>query len=145
MCPAGSGGEGDRHGNATHARINRPAEQVWNAVSDAGDIASWFPAIVTSSATSSTRSCELTGGGSLEEEIVTNDAELRRFQYRITQGLPVQSHLGTIDVLDDPEGALVIYSTEITPDELAGQVGPLIEDGLAGLKQHLETPEQRPS
>lgn len=129
----------------THVRINRPVEQVWNTVSDAGNIAAWFPAVATSSATSGTRSCELAGGGSLTEEIVTNDSDLRRFQYRITHGLPVQSHLGTVDVLDDPDGALVIYSTEIAPDELAEQVGPLIEDGLTGLKQHLETPEQQRS
>lgn len=122
----------------THARIERPANEVWSAVSDAGSIAAWFPAIATSSATATTRHCELADGGALDEEIVTNDGELRRFQYRITNGLPVQSHLGTVDVLDDPSGALVIYSTEITPDKLTDQVGPLLEDGLAGLKQHLE-------
>lgn len=69
---------------------------------------------------------------------MTNDSELRRFQYRITSGMPVESHLGTVDVLDDDAGALVIYSTEVTPDELADQMGPLIEEGLAGLKQYLE-------
>lgn len=37
-----------------------------------------------------------------------------------------------------PGSALVIYSTEITPDELAQQRRPLIGDGLAGLKEHLE-------
>ncbi|MGH3907064.1 MAG: SRPBCC family protein [Pseudonocardiaceae bacterium] len=129
----------------THVRISRPADEVWNVVSDAGSIADWFPALASSSATATTRHCDLVGGGSLDEEIVTNDEHLRRFQYRITDGLPVQDHLGTVDVLDDPDGTLVIYSTEITPEELADQVGPLIEDGVAGLKQHLENPDQQPS
>ena len=35
------------------------------------------------------------------EEIVTVDLQLRRFQYRVTGGdLPVEEHLGTIDVIE---------------------------------------------
>ncbi|WP_219419577.1 SRPBCC family protein [Pseudonocardia nigra] len=64
----------------SHTRINRPAEDVWAVVSDAGDIAVWFPAVKTSSASGSTRICELADETPLEEEIVTNDPALRRFQ-----------------------------------------------------------------
>lgn len=125
----------------SHTRIDRSPDEVWAVVSDAGAISDWFPAIEKSSATGTTRSCELAGGVPLEEEIVTRDADLRRFQYRITGGaLPVTSHLGTVDVLDDRDGSLVVYSTEVQPDELAQQLGPAIEDGLRGLKEHLERP-----
>jgi carbon monoxide dehydrogenase subunit G len=121
--------------------IDRPAEEVWSVVSDAGPIAEWFPAVLTSSASGNGRSCELQGGVPLEEEIVTNDPALRRFQYRIVGGgVPTDSHLGTIDVLGLEDGrSLVLYSTEITPDELAGTMGPAVEGGVQGLKEYCES------
>jgi len=124
----------------THLTIDRPADQVWAVVSDAGAISTWFPMVQTSTASGEDRHCTLEGGVPLEEKIVTNDPDLRRFQYRIVGGgMPAQSHLGTIDVIEQGETSLVIYSTEITPDELAGTLGPAIEDGIRGLKQHCET------
>lgn len=122
----------------SHTRINRSAEEVWNVVSDAGNIAAWFPAVKTSSATGSTRSCELADGTPLEEDIVTSDPMLRRFQYRITGGIPVDAHLGTVDVLDDGQHCMVVYTTEIAPDALAETMGPTIEEGLRGLKRYCE-------
>lgn len=122
----------------SHTRINRPAEDVWNVVSDAGNIAAWFPAITTSSASGSTRQCELADGTPLSEEIVTNDPELRRFQYRITGGIPADEHLGTVDVLDDGAESMVVYTTEVRPDALTDTLGPTVEDGLQGLKQYCE-------
>ena len=124
----------------SHLIIDCPADEVWAVVSDAGSISTWFPAVLESSAEGDKRHCELDGGIPLEEEIVTNDAELRRFQYRIVGGgVPVSSHLGTVDVLDQDNSSLVIYSTEVTPDQVAGTLGPAIEDGLRGLKEHCES------
>jgi hypothetical protein len=123
----------------SHVRIARPADEVWRVVSDAGAISTWFPAIERSTATASTRTIELTGGLTLEEDIVTNDPELRRFQYRIRPGaLPVERHLGTIDVIADGDESIVVYSTEIEPDSLAPVMAPAIEGGVQGLKAHLE-------
>jgi len=124
----------------SHLMIDRPADQVWPVVSDAGNISAWFPTVLTSSADGDKRHCELDGGIPLEEEIVTNDAQLRRFQYRIVGGgVPVSSHLGTVDVLEQGGSSLVIYSTEVTPDEVAGTLGPAIEEGLRGLKDYCES------
>ncbi len=124
----------------THLSIDRPADEVWSVVSDAGNISAWFPMVQTSEATCQERHCMLDGDVPLDEEIVTNDADLRRFQYRIVGGgVPVESHLGTVDVLDQGGSSLVVYSTEVTPDEVAGTLGPAIEDGLQGLKSYCES------
>jgi len=124
----------------SHITIDRPADQVWAVVSDAGAISTWFPMVQTSTASGEDRHCTLEGGVPLDEKIVTNDPNLRRFQYSIVGGgVPAQSHLGTIDVIEQGGISLVVYSTEITPDELAGTLGPAIEDGIRGLKQHCET------
>ncbi len=58
----------------------------------------------------------------LEEEIVTSDDDLRRFQYRVIEmqfgGQPMPppvNVLATVDVIEDRDGSLVIYSTDIEP------------------------------
>jgi hypothetical protein len=122
-----------------HARIDRAPDEVWAAVSDAGSISTWFPLIEHSRAQDGVRYCSLQGGGKLEEEIVTSDDRLRRFQYRIVAGdMPVEHHIGTIDVLEDGDTSLVVYSTDVTPDEVAAQMDGVLAEGLAGLKVHLE-------
>lgn len=120
------------------ARIARPADEVWKVVSDPAGISAWFPGIESATASDGTRTCTLAGGMALEEDIVNVDDALRRFQYRITGGVPVEHHLGTLDVLDDGDGALVVYSTEVTPDSMAELMGPAVEGGVQGLKAHLE-------
>jgi hypothetical protein len=123
----------------SQVRIARPADDVWKLVSDPAEISSWFPGIEEASSTGRTRSCTLAGGMQLEEDIVTVDDELRRFQYRITDGMPVEYHLGTVDVLEDgPDASLVVYSTEVQPDRLADVMQPAIEGGVRGLKEAAE-------
>lgn len=117
-------------------RIARPAGEVCRVGSDAAGISA-CPGIEHATTADRTRSCTLAGGHELHEDDV--DVELRRFQYRITSELPVEQHRGTVDVLEDgPQGSLVVCSTEIAPDALADMVGPSIEGGVQGLKQHLE-------
>jgi carbon monoxide dehydrogenase subunit G len=123
----------------TTVRIGRSADEVWKVVSDPAGISAWFPGVEHATAGDGTRSCTLTGGHQLEEDVVNIDGDLRRFQYRITGGMPVEHHLGTVDVLEDgAQTSLVVYSTEITPDDLAELVGPSIEAGVQGLKAHVE-------
>jgi uncharacterized protein YndB with AHSA1/START domain len=67
-----------------HAHIGRSPDDVWKLVADAAAISAWFPGIESSSGDAKTRRCSM-GGAELVEEIVTADADLRRFQYRITR------------------------------------------------------------
>jgi uncharacterized protein YndB with AHSA1/START domain len=121
-----------------HIHVDRHPDDVWKVISDAGAISSWFPGIETSSADGGVRRCSVAGGTELVEQIVTVDAELRRFQYSITEGMPVEFHLGTVDVLPDGDGSLVIYSTDVLPDEAKELMDGTLAGGLAGLKAHLE-------
>jgi len=119
-------------------QIGRDPNDVWNVVSDAGSVSEWFPLIEKSDAYDGKRTIVLQGGAKVEEDIVTNDPKLRRFQYRITGGdFPVDFHLGTIDVIAVDNGSLVIYGTEIRPDALADVIGPATADALANLRVHL--------
>ena len=122
-----------------HVRIDRSPDEVWKVVADAAGISDWFPGIVAATATDATRTITIDGGIELQEDIVTSDGDLRRFQYSIVGGaMTPEFHLGTIDVIEDGAGSLVIYSTDMRPDDLLGLVGPATEGGLGGLKQQLE-------
>ena len=123
----------------SHTRIARPADEVWKVVSDVAGIAAWFPGIEEATVAGGVRTCTIAGGITLVEDVVTVDDDLRRFQYRITDGMPVESHLGTVDVIEDGDGSFVVYSTEVTPDSLAGLMGPAVEGGVQGLKALLES------
>lgn len=121
-----------------HTRIDRSADEVWKVVSDAGSM-QWFPGVDRSEVKDDVRTVTF-GEIQVDEKIVTSDDELRRFQYRITGGaLPVENHLGTIDVFDVDGAALVVYSTEIEPDGLRDILQPSISGALDGLKKHLES------
>ena len=104
----------------THLTIKRSVDDIWSVVSDAAAIATGFPMVQTSTCGGAQRYCQLTGGIPIFEQIVTNDPELRRFQYRIDGGgVPDTSHLGTTDVLDVDGSTVVVSSSEVNPDSLA--------------------------
>ena len=120
-----------------HAWIGRPADQVWAVVSDVGAISNWFPGIDESSAGEGTRSCRM-GDMQIEEDIVTCDHAARRLQYSVTGGMPIEHHLATVDVIDNGDGCIVVYGTDVKPDELIDMVGPALESGIEGLKSACE-------
>src|SRR5262245_10543093 len=95
-----------------HITIDRTPKEVWQVVSDAGGLASWFPGIDSCSADGKLRRCRM-GDVEVVEEIVTNDSNLRRFQYRFVEGaiMTADYHLATIDVLPCGNGSMVVYST----------------------------------
>ena len=121
-----------------HVRVARSADDVWKVVGDASAIASWSPNIQASPVSGNRRHIDYVAGYSTEEEIITCDDALRRFQYRILESPVPIDYMGTVDVIDDGDGALVIYSAEIRPDDLAEFGGELIARALAGLKDYLE-------
>lgn len=122
-----------------HIRIAASSDVVWKVVSDAAQVATWFPAIARAESDGRTRAIHLHNGPVLQEDIVTNDQVLRRFQHAVRSGLPIDSHLGTIDVLDDCDGALVIYGADVEPTAAASMMAGLISDALDGLKRFVET------
>lgn len=120
------------------ARIARSADDVWRVVGDPASISRWFPGIVDAKVDGNTRVITTASGLSMPEEIVTNDAIQRRFQYRVTGGF-VRNHLGTIDVFDLGDGSsLVSYATDCEPDAMALMIGGATGGAVAELKRQLE-------
>ena len=110
-----------------HVFIDSPAEQVWELVGDPARLHEWFP-ITACRVEGPKRWITLASGLQFEEDIVTLDHDLRRFQYTIVNNPIIKSHLGTVDVI--PDGAkrcVVTYSTDLEPEVMA-----LIIAGAAG-------------
>ncbi len=119
--------------------IDRPPDEVWALVGDPARLNEWFPITgcrVDLTVEPRKRWVDLASGVTFEEDIVTLDDELRRFQYRITSNPLITHHLGTVDVLDDGRGgSVVVYSTDCTPDVFALLIGGAAGEGLEHLSE----------
>lgn len=118
--------------------INRAADDVWAVLGDPVTIADWFPGVAAATVDGSQRIITTVTGLPMPEEIVTNDAIQRRFQYRLAAGF-IQDHLGTIDVFDLGDGrSLVSYATDGEPAALALMIGGATGNALLELRRQLE-------
>jgi hypothetical protein len=78
----------------------------------------------------------LAAGIVFEEDIVTLDHDLRRFQYNIVNNPLITFHLGTVDVIaDGPNRCMLMYSTDMEPEVLALPIGGAAGVGLAKVKE----------
>ncbi len=122
-----------------HIFINRSADDVWALVGRPDLLHEWFPTTGTKME-GNTRWIYLASGLEFEEDIVTLDHSLRRFQYTIVNNPIVNNHLGTVDVIEDPHGGcVVVYSTQMEPEVLALIIGGAAGAGLEKLKQIMES------
>jgi hypothetical protein len=123
----------------SHVFIELPADEVWKAITDPAGITSWFPGVAACTVEGNVRTVTTSRGGTVDEEVVTNDPDLRRFQYRILSGaFPVESHLATVDVLEHGAEAIVVYSVEVTPDSFGASMQTMVTAATKALKEHLE-------
>ena len=113
-------------------RIAATADDVWQVVGRPELLHLWFPGITACTVQGTTRIITTGAGIPMPEEIVTNDALQRRFQYKITAPL-FRNHLATVDVIDLGDGTCVtVYSTDAEPAVMAlvisgGTIGALAE------------------
>ena len=124
-----------------HVHIDRDAATVWGLVGALERQHEWFPTESTRME-GATRWVTLRSGLTFEEEIVTHDHALRRYQYRIVGNPGISQHLSTVDVLDDGAGGCtVVYSIDMVPDVLAMVIAGAAGEGLATLKHRFEHAE----
>ncbi len=119
--------------------IERAADEVWNLLRDPASVTTWFPQMTDVKIDGTERAITLASGLTLIETIVSNRDDLRRFQYRLTGPLPIETHLGTIDVIADGDNrCVVVYSTDVIPHALAFVLDGAVSDALANLKNLIE-------
>jgi uncharacterized protein YndB with AHSA1/START domain len=100
-------------------QVAAAAESVWAIVGEATALPQWFPSVRSCRLDGAQRVCELHSGAVIVEQILVNDPERRFLQYRITEGLEVDLHLGTVEVTaEGDDRCSVSYTTELEPDDL---------------------------
>jgi carbon monoxide dehydrogenase subunit G len=122
-----------------HAHVNSAPDTVWALVADPTGIADWLPGVDSCTLDGDVRTVG-TMGIEVQERVLVSDPELRRFQYGIVGGAMVpELHVATIDVLEDGDGSLVIYSCDVRPDELADMFSSIYASGLEAIKTQAES------
>jgi uncharacterized protein YndB with AHSA1/START domain len=117
-----------------HAIVDASADEVWKAVGDPEAIVGWFPGVTSCRLEGDVRVVGVGPDLTVRERIVTNDPDLRRFQYSLQPDpVPVEHHLATVDVIDLGDRSLVVYGTDVLPDAAAAGMQGTLDAALAGL------------
>jgi len=121
--------------------IRLAPEAVWDAVRDVAELHSRLvPGFVSTTemlpdTATPTRRVTFANGVVADEVIVDNDDKRRRLAWAIKG---VEHHNGVMTVLDADGDALVIWTADVLPDELAARFSPMMVAGLTAMKSHLE-------
>lgn len=122
-----------------HEFIARSADEVWSLVGDPARLHEWFP-ITSCRVEGAKRWIDLPSGLRFEEDIVTLDHDLRRFQYTIVNNPIIKHHLGTVDVIPDGDRrCVVVYSTDADPEVMSLMIAGAAGAALATLKDLFES------
>ena len=120
--------------------INAPVSQVWNALRDVGALHQRLvPGFVTDTRMEgNTRVVTFGNGQVAREEIVGIDEAQRRVAWAIVDE-PFRHYSGAAWVEPDINGGShFVWTADLLPDELAGQVEEMMTAGIAVVKQTLE-------
>jgi hypothetical protein len=118
-----------------HTFVDCNADKVWSFVGAPERLHEWFP-ITECRFEGNKRWITLAAGIVFEEDIITLDQDLRRFQYKIVNNSLIKFHLGTVDVIPDGDNrCLVMYSTDMDPEVLALPIAGAASLGLEKIKQ----------
>lgn len=120
-------------------RIEHPlawsAAAVWAVVGDPARI-DWVPGVESCAMEGDVRRFAMAGAGELAERILLRDPERRRLEYSVIQSTPpLEAHRAAIEVVEQSEGCLLIWETEVRPEA----VEPFIRRSMKGALAQLET------
>ena len=114
--------------------IDRPPEAVWAIVGNVGSM-EWVPGVIGSTIDGNIRTCDVSEGAVLKEQILSIDETARYYEYTIVESrLPISFYRASMKVTDDGIGSRFIWTAEIEPADL----GPMIEAALRGGAQALK-------
>ena len=114
-----------------------PAGAVWEVVSDVCR-ADWVPMVDSITLDNDIRSFEMAGVEAVRERILEVDHENLCLRYSaISTPANVEHHLATIRIQARENGCLLLWTTEIAPDQFADTVRDGMQLAITGLSQVL--------
>ncbi|MGW6917599.1 SRPBCC family protein [Kitasatospora sp. NPDC054939] len=123
--------------------IDSAPDEVWAAVRDVGEVhRRLVPGFVTDTyLEADTRVVTFANGVVVHELLVDIDDEARRVAYAVVGGsLAPKHHHASMQVFaDGTEHSRFVWITDVTPDDLAGPIADMVDQGALVIKQTLET------
>lgn len=120
--------------------IEAAADRVWAAVREVGEVHKCLAAgfVVDCRREGEARVVTFANGMVARELIVGIDEQNRRVAYSVVEGRATH-HNASMQVFANGEGrSRLVWITDVLPDELAGPLGGMIEQGSAAMKRTLE-------
>jgi len=121
--------------------VDAPAALVWEAIRDVGAIHTRLARgfVVDTRLDGDSRVVTFANGAVARERIVDVGDAARRLAYSVVEGRPTH-HNASIQVFADAGNrSRIVWIADLLPDELAGYIGGMMEQGCAAMKRTLET------
>jgi len=121
--------------------IEASPERIWDAVRDVGAVherlAPGF--VVDTRLQPGARVVTFANGLVARELIVDVDDEARRLAWAVVGSPRLTHHNASMQVFDDGDrGSRVVWIADLLPNEIAGTIAAMIEEGLGAMKKTLE-------
>ncbi|MFI6864410.1 SRPBCC family protein [Streptomyces sp. NPDC050421] len=121
--------------------IDNAPESVWEALRDVGAVHERLaPGFVTDTRMEAdVRIVTFANGAVVHELVVDIDDEARRVAYAVVGGsMAPKHHHASMQVLAETGGrSRFVWTTDVTPDELAGPIGEMVEQGSLVMQEAL--------
>ena len=116
------------------------AEQAWAALRLAGEPHKLFaPVLTDATLDGDTRTVRFANGMVVRERVLVVDDERRRVAYTAIDGSGMKYHHASMQIADAGHGRCrFIWITDFLPEDIAGNLSPLIEQGADALRTNLE-------
>jgi len=121
--------------------IEASPKRVWDAVRDVGAVherlAPGF--VVDTRLEAGARVVTFANGLVARELIVDVDDEARRLAWAVVGSPRLTHHNASMQIFDDGDrGSRVVWIADLLPNEIAGTIAAMIEEGLGAMKKTLE-------
>ena len=121
--------------------IEASPKRVWDAVRDVGAVherlAPGF--VVDTRLEAGARVVTFANGLVARELIVDVDDEARRLAWAVVGSPRLTHHNASMQVFDDGDrGSRVVWIADLLPNEIAGSIAAMIDEGLGTMKKTLE-------
>jgi carbon monoxide dehydrogenase subunit G len=119
--------------------VEAKPEAVWDAIADVGAVHTRLaPGFVVDTRLEEGARVVTFGNGLVARELIVDvDHAARRLVWAVVGGRPTH-HNASLQVFPHGEGSRVVWIADLLPDELAGPIGALIEQGMAVMQKTLE-------
>lgn len=123
------------------AYLNVTPQEAWARIASVDKLHEIMPAIIACSVDGERRTCNFENGVVLSERIVAVDPDLMRVAYTITDSpFNFEYHSASMQIVADCEGARILWTTDLKPDNAKIDMAPLFDQLFEQLSARLAIP-----